>query len=677
MFDSEIPSVLSLMRLNEAYLRVVNEDAEGKNINRAEKYVKQNHPKILGSRLQNGVEMTPRVFTQEVRNLMPNVRGANCKFLLGASRIYFDDLSENPSELQRKASSLNKILKFVTSDAHVNEYDHDLNGMSLKELEDRFGGAVSKGLKDDMANVSAKHRTKNEDYEIVKIPDFKTASKYGQYTSWCVTHDEGMFDNYTSGSIGLFYFCLRKGYQTVPKEKGEGCPLDDYGKSMIAVSVNDDGSLNTCTCRWNHDNGGNDGIMTTEQISDLLGVDFYKTFKPRDPNGLLGEYRKKAVKDDFADKMGWVAFKDDEECTYYASIERDGGSSPRLVKRRFVFRGMTSDVRDSVCVATDSFHWYDGMTGDAIKTPDVVYGDIVCTEWSALTSLEGCPKEIEGFLDVSFCTNLKRIDVLPEVGDEIRLYECPLSDASVKVLAGNANFLKDALGLRSSDVVRDGKGGLSVVVDMDFDYLCHIVPLRFQKLLVEAYGGKWAVPQGIAYDLMDYLDPEPFDSVMRKHGIDGVNWEDALRTPSKYHGSVGQALDEYNYDGRPLWSVLWNIFKKPVCVAMRKAVDERVFPKLFIDVRRGIFNKDGGYVVHVVIPSEKLVGVVRAVINKGDGFLMDTLVSNAKSEDPRIFAIPREVIEILTSKSPLTDKWNAVFKDFAEYVASKAVGRKR
>lgn len=89
--------------------------------------------------------MTPRVFTQEVRNLMPNIRGANCKFLLGASRIYFDDLSENRNELQRKASSLNKILKLITSDAHVNEYDNDLNGMSLKELEDRFGGAVSKG----------------------------------------------------------------------------------------------------------------------------------------------------------------------------------------------------------------------------------------------------------------------------------------------------------------------------------------------------------------------------------------------------------------------------------------------------------------------------------------------------------------------------------------------------
>ena len=49
---------------------------------------------------------------------------------------------------------------------------------------------------------------------------------------------------------------------------------------MIAVSVNEDGSLNTCTCRWNHSNGGNDNIMTTQQISQLLGVNFYQTFLP-------------------------------------------------------------------------------------------------------------------------------------------------------------------------------------------------------------------------------------------------------------------------------------------------------------------------------------------------------------------------------------------------------------
>lgn len=109
---------------------------------------------------------------------------------------------------------------------------------------------------------------------------------------------------------------------------------------------------------------------------------------------------------------------------------------------------------------------------------------------------------------------------------------------------------------------------------------------------------------------------------------------------------------------------------------MRKVVDERVFPKLFIDVRRGFFRNNKKDVVHVVIPSEKLVGVIKAVINKGCGTLAAAIVENAKSEDPRIFAIPSEVIEILNTKSPLTERWNAVFKDFAEYVARLVVGRK-
>lgn len=49
---------------------------------------------------------------------------------------------------------------------------------------------------------------------------------------------------------------------------------------MIAISVNEDGSLNTCTCRWNHANNGNDNILNTKQISQLIGVNFYDTFKP-------------------------------------------------------------------------------------------------------------------------------------------------------------------------------------------------------------------------------------------------------------------------------------------------------------------------------------------------------------------------------------------------------------
>ena len=89
-----------------------------------------------------------------------------------------------------------------------------------------------------------------------------------------------MFDSYTSDGIGQFYFCLRNGFENVPEKVGEGCPLDEYGLSMVAVSVDENGALHTCTCRWNHDNGGNDSIMDTKQISQLIGRNFYEVFNP-------------------------------------------------------------------------------------------------------------------------------------------------------------------------------------------------------------------------------------------------------------------------------------------------------------------------------------------------------------------------------------------------------------
>jgi hypothetical protein len=73
-----------------------------------------------------------------------------------------------------------------------------------------------------------------------------------------------MYQSYTKNGLGRFYFCLKPRFEKVERIEGEDCPMDDYGKSMIAISVNDDGSLNTCTCRWNHDNGGNDNMMDTK-----------------------------------------------------------------------------------------------------------------------------------------------------------------------------------------------------------------------------------------------------------------------------------------------------------------------------------------------------------------------------------------------------------------------------
>ena len=121
---------------------------------------------------------------------------------------------------------------------------------------------------------------RNTSYNIVKINSFKEASEYGKYTPWCVAHEIEAFNDYTNNGICVFYFCLKDGFENVPEKIGEGCPLDEYGLSMIAVCVDENGECKTVTCRWNHNNGGNDDIMSTEELSRLLGVNFYEVFKP-------------------------------------------------------------------------------------------------------------------------------------------------------------------------------------------------------------------------------------------------------------------------------------------------------------------------------------------------------------------------------------------------------------
>jgi hypothetical protein len=211
-----------------------------------------------------------------LRNDIPVLRDKNGgKFILGAARIALDGELRD----ERAVNSFNKTLKLIAS-AHANEYDRNLNGDSAATLIQRFSGAMKAMDDKDREEVSSGQYVENKEYTVVPIDSFEEASKYGQYTSWCVTHQENMFDSYTSDGIGQFYFCLRNGFENVPEKVGEGCPLDEYGLSMVAVSVDENGALHTCTCRWNHDNGGNDSIMNTKQISKLIGRNFYEVFKP-------------------------------------------------------------------------------------------------------------------------------------------------------------------------------------------------------------------------------------------------------------------------------------------------------------------------------------------------------------------------------------------------------------
>ena len=124
-------------------------------------------------------------------------------------------------------------------------------------------------------------------YKIIPINSFEEAEPYGQYTSWCVTHGQDAFDNYTAYG-NRFYFCLRNGFQNVPKDD-ENAPLNEWGLSMIAVNIDMDGNLTRVTTRYNHDHNGenNPQLETPEQLENVLNVPFYQTFKPYTRQELL------------------------------------------------------------------------------------------------------------------------------------------------------------------------------------------------------------------------------------------------------------------------------------------------------------------------------------------------------------------------------------------------------
>lgn len=255
--------------MTKTYRSILAEGAESKNMRAAKHYIY--------NKLGRNDEPYALQLIGSIKHDIPNSRLAKCKFMLGIVRMFMDNELTDAQTILK----LNQTLKYIATDAHVNEYSQDLNGMHADGIINRFSQIVTDDMEAERNQLSSQSYMRNPDYEIVKVNSFSEAEEYGDYTNWCVTQYESNYDTYTYGGFGVFYFCLKKGFENVERIEGENCPLDEYGLSMIAVSINQDGSCNTITCRWNHENGGNDNIMSVKELSDLLGGNFYELFPPR------------------------------------------------------------------------------------------------------------------------------------------------------------------------------------------------------------------------------------------------------------------------------------------------------------------------------------------------------------------------------------------------------------
>lgn len=265
----EVKYITKLMGISEEKCYLITENAKNNNMKPARKYLEE--------KLGLGNEQIMDFFGK-MQHDIPNVRLNNCKYFLGVTRMIMEKKLTNGESIIK----LNSILKYINNDESLNaSFDRNLNGLTFEKLSEQMSEGMEQAYKSEIERFSSTDfGERNTSYSIVKINNFKEANEYSKYTSWCITQENKAFNDYTSNGICVFYFCLKDGFENVPEKIGENCPLDEYGLSMLAVCVDENGECKTITCRWNHNNGGNDNIMSTEELSRLLGVNFYEVFKP-------------------------------------------------------------------------------------------------------------------------------------------------------------------------------------------------------------------------------------------------------------------------------------------------------------------------------------------------------------------------------------------------------------
>ena len=209
-------------------------------------------------------------------SMVPAARECEYKYAQGVARLLltYDEIQNN----YRSASVINDVIKIITS-AHTHEWDPDLRGMSTRELKDFFHKETRQLNDSDREEISAMLLKPNPEYEVKHIKSFEDAEQYKGNTTWCITSSKQMWDSYSANGLNNVYFILKRGFKNI--EPTNTSKVDEYGLSMISVIVRPYGSMAFCTGRYNHQLGGNDSLLSTKEISQLIGRNYFDVFLPK------------------------------------------------------------------------------------------------------------------------------------------------------------------------------------------------------------------------------------------------------------------------------------------------------------------------------------------------------------------------------------------------------------
>ena len=280
----------------EKYLDTCVRDLPGE----YKKHLKQMDSRLYDSCIEHGTKLIDYFRIHLMKEFDINRDKGPVKYLRGIARIACEDLdffrhSANVSDI----ALFKQLVLFVFNNPEELkiQYDSNLNGLSFDEFK-RQVNDIRKAFNLKMRSKTGNIGTVDRKYKVVAINSKKEAEKYGKYTKWCITH--GSYDSYAKNG-SRFYFCLGDGFEKVKRVAGPGCPLDRYGLSMVSVLIDMDGEPTIITTRWNHDHDGenNENFHTVEQFEKVMGIPFYKTFKP---------YTKEELK-----KMGIISVEEAKE----------------------------------------------------------------------------------------------------------------------------------------------------------------------------------------------------------------------------------------------------------------------------------------------------------------------------------------------------------------------------
>ena len=212
------------------------------------------------------------------------------KYVPGLARISFKELGLDMTRLidennyPQEIGTLKNLVRFIECTPELNEkFDEDLNGLSYFELFDKINPMRKNANRINQEKLSSL-KLKNKNYKIIPIHSQEEASKYSEYTSWCITTMMDQWEAYTRFGR-RFYFLLKDGFENVPRPadpEAVGAPFDEYGLSMISVLVDMEGEPAHITTRYNHEFNGEDNpdLHTAEQVQNITGINFYKELKP-------------------------------------------------------------------------------------------------------------------------------------------------------------------------------------------------------------------------------------------------------------------------------------------------------------------------------------------------------------------------------------------------------------